>query len=376
MIKKSVLALALSGLMAAPAYADLTINGFASVKAGMTTDSDEQLFGYSDELDFKNESLMALQVRSDLGEKLSVTAQLMGRGNEDFDIGFEWAFVTYELTDNMRINAGRLRTPFYKYSDYMDVGYAYDWSRVPQSVYSLGFDNIEGISLYRTGQLGDFDSSLQLIFGAYSGDITLAGSPASAKIDNIAGISWELGQDWFTLRAAYLTGKVSINAPALQPLLGGLQQAGLPAVASQVDFDDDKGVFIGLGATIDKNNVIAVAEFNKVDVEDTFFAERENYYVSVGYRFDGITPYVSFEREEHTSKPEIYQPLTSALPPQLLIPLVGTVESLAFEADTWNFGVRYDFHPSAAFKAQYSSQRNKILDDRSGLVTVGVDLVF
>lgn len=376
MIKKSVLALALAGLLSSPAYADVTINGFASIKAGMTTGSNDTLYGYADDLDFKNESLMALQVRSDLGEKLSVTAQLMGRGNNDFDIGFEWAFLTYELTDNMRINAGRLRTPFYKYSDYMDVGYAYDWSRVPQSVYSLGFDNIEGISLYRTAQLGSFDSTLQLIFGAYSGNISLAGSAASAKIDNIAGITWELGQDWFNLRAAYLSGKVTIDAPALQPLLGGLQQVGLPQVATSVDFADDKGVFIGLGATIDRNNLIAVFEFNKVDVEDTFFAERENYYLSVGYRFDTITPYVSFEREEHSSKAEIYQPLTTALPPQLLLPLIGTVESLAFEADTFNIGMRYDFHPSAAFKAQFSSQKDKIQNDRSGLITVGVDLVF
>ena len=87
MLKRSVMALTLAGLLATPAYADLTINGFASIKAGMTLGSDEQLYGYSDELDFKNESLFAVQVMSDLGEKLSVTAQLMGRGREDFAAG-------------------------------------------------------------------------------------------------------------------------------------------------------------------------------------------------------------------------------------------------------------------------------------------------
>ena len=131
MIKKSLLALSLSALLAAPAYADLTINGFASIKAGMTLDSDDTLYGYDDSLDFKNESLFAVQLMSDLGDKLSVTAQLMGRGADDFDVDFEWAFISYQLTDEVRINAGRLRTPFYKYSDYRDVGYAYDWLRVP-----------------------------------------------------------------------------------------------------------------------------------------------------------------------------------------------------------------------------------------------------
>lgn len=112
MFKRSALTLTLAALLAAPAHADLTINGFASIKAGMTLDSDSTLYGYTDELDFKNESLFAVQVMSDLGEKLSVTAQLMGRGREDFNAEFEWAFLSYQLTDNMQINAGTFTYTF------------------------------------------------------------------------------------------------------------------------------------------------------------------------------------------------------------------------------------------------------------------------
>ena len=153
-MKKTAVALAiLAASVAAPVWADVTINGFASIKAGMTTGSDESLYGYDKDIDFKNESLFALQIKSDLGEKLSITGQLVGRGSKDFDVGFEWAFLTYQLADNMHINAGRLRTPFFKFSDFKDVGYAYDWLRVPQGVYGLCFDNIEGISFYRTAQI-------------------------------------------------------------------------------------------------------------------------------------------------------------------------------------------------------------------------------
>lgn len=124
MFKKSLLAVSLAGLLAAPAYADVTINGFASINAGIALDKNDSLYGYDDSLDFKNESLFAIQIMSDLGEKLSVTAQLMGRGSNDFDVGFEWAFISYQINDDWRINAGRLRTPFYKYSDFRDVGYS------------------------------------------------------------------------------------------------------------------------------------------------------------------------------------------------------------------------------------------------------------
>ena len=384
MIKKSLLALSLSALLAAPAYADLTINGFASIKAGMTLDSDDTLYGYDDSLDFKNESLFAVQLMSDLGDKLSVTAQLMGRGADDFDVDFEWAFISYQLTDEVRINAGRLRTPFYKYSDYRDVGYAYDWLRVPQSVYGLGFDNIEGISFYHTTQLGSFDSNLQLIAGAYDGDATVSGNSVDAEIKNVLGVAWELGRDWYSLRAAYLRGKVTIDAQSaqLQPgvtfgdFFTGLSGAGFGALVNEIDINEEDGAFFGLGFTADKNDWLLVAEYTTVTVDNSFIADQKNFYVSVGHRFDSITPYISYEKEDNEAKTEIYTPYLATLPPQLLLPVAGIVQSQARKATTYNLGLRYDFHPSAAFKLQYSSEDNKIADLRQDVLAFGVDLVF
>ncbi|MDZ7904218.1 MAG: hypothetical protein U5L01_17565 [Rheinheimera sp.] len=109
----------------------MKFNGFASIKAGMTSAEDENLYGYDNSVDYKNESLFALQAQSELGNDLSVTAQLVSRGSDDFSLEFEWAFLTYQINDEWRVNAGRLRTPFYKYSDFRDVGYAYDWLRTP-----------------------------------------------------------------------------------------------------------------------------------------------------------------------------------------------------------------------------------------------------
>ncbi|MEE2023440.1 porin [Alkalimonas mucilaginosa] len=376
-MRKPLLVLsALSLTVSMTCLADIQINGFASIKAGTSTGSDKTLYGYTDTIDFKNESLFAIQVRSDLGDKLSVTAQVMGRGSNDFDARFEWAFLTYELTESMRINAGRLRTPFYRYSDFMDVGFAYDWLRVPQGVYGLGFNNLEGLSLYHTAHLGEFDSTLQLLLGSYSGDISLAGNPASADIKNIAGVTWELERGWWSVRTAYLSGKVSIDAPALAPLFTGLTQAGLPGLVAALDFNDDQSEFIGLGITLDQGDWVLISEYNRINVKNSFFAKRENYYLSLGYRFDSITPFVSFEREDHRSKSAIYQPYTTVLPPQLLQPLIAVVESQSVDTKTWNLGLRYDFHPAAALKAQYSNEKNTLTDNRNDAFAVGVDIVF
>lgn len=376
MFKRTALTLAMAALLAAPAHADLTINGFASIKAGMTLDNDATLYGYDDDLDFKNESLFAVQVMSDLGEKLSVTAQLMGRGREDFNAEFEWAFLSYQLSDNLQLNAGRLRTPFYKYSDFKDVGYAYDWARVPEAVYNLDFDNIEGVSLYHTTTLGSLDSSLQLIAGSFDGDAVVTGLTVQAKIDQVLGAAWELSRDGISARLAYLRGDTSLSNPDIDALTGILTASGLGAVARAIDVNEESSTFLGLALTLDKNDWVAVAEITRTEVDDSLIAEQNGYYVSLGHRFDSLTPYVSYEKRDNDAKRDIIALLPQGVPAQLALGVTQAVERFEVKRDAWNLGLRYDFHPSAAFKAQLTRVNNDITDDDTSLVTLGVDLVF
>jgi hypothetical protein len=376
MLKKSMIALAVTGLLATPVSADVKINGFASVKAGMTLGSDDTLYGYTDDIDFKNESLFAVQLMSDLGDKLSVTAQLLGRGRDDFDAEFAWAFISYDLTDNMRLSAGRLRTPFYKYSDFKDVGYAYDWTRVPEAVYNLDFDNIEGVSLYRTATLGDFDSTLQLIFGAFDGNAVVTGLNVSAKIDQVAGITWEISRDFFSARLAYLSGKTTLNNADIDGLTTQLNGFGLSALAAAIDVNDEDSSFMGLALTFDKNDWVAVGEITRTEVKDSAIAKQNGYYVSLGHRFGEITPFVSFEKRDNDAKTEIFELLPAGAPPALVGGVQFVVNRFETKREAWNLGMRYDFHPSAAFKAQYTKMDDKVGNSDADLLTLGVDLVF
>ncbi len=377
MLKRKLLAVAIAATLCGTSQAAVDINGFASIKGGMALSSDDTLYGYDDDFSFKNESLAALQVKSDLGDKLSVTAQLLGRGADDWDVKFEWAFLSYDLTDTLRVNAGRLRTPFYKYSDFRDVGYAYDWSRVPQSVYGLGFDNIEGASLYHTTTLGNFDSSLQFILGSYDGDAAIGDANAEAQIDNVTGVAWELGQDGYSFRVAYLIGKTTFYVDQLDSPAGLYAQLtgfGLGALAKDLDIVDESSSFAGIGFNIDKNDWLVVSEITKATVDDSFISDQESYYISIGHRFDTVTPYISFEKEDNKAKTEIDAAVPAASP--IFAPVAGLVNSLEQERNSINVGVRYDFHPSAAFKAQYTNADDKTADRKDSVMVVGVDLVF
>lgn len=374
-MKKALVASAIAALLAAPwAQAEVSINGFASVKAGMTSGSDETLFGYTDDLDFENESLFAVQLSSDLGDKLSVTAQLLAKGSKDFDADFAWAFLSYQFTDSLRLNAGRLRIPFYKYSDYLDVGFAYDWIRTPRAVYDVQFDTMDGISLYHTNLIGDWTSSIQLVAGAFDGEITVEGQLSNSQAKDILGASWELSNDWFNARVAYFQADLTIDAVALNPLLAALNQFGFAPVASNLAFDDDSGTFFGFGFGIDRNDWVVNAEYTEIRVDNTFMADRDAYYLSVGHRFGAVTPFVSYEKDDDAPQRQIYANLPNQLPLKPLV--VGVVEQQYSDMDTWNLGLRYDFHPSAALKVQYSMADEGVTNHEDNLLTVGVDLVF
>ena len=144
-MKTKIAILSMAGLMAAPAFADVQINGFANLIGGMTLDSDEAVYGYDDDFNFDPASVFGLQVRGDVSDKLSATAQVVGRGSEDYDAEFEWAYMTYALSNTTNISAGRMRVPLFKYSSSLDIGYSYHWLTPPYAVYGLDFNNIDGV---------------------------------------------------------------------------------------------------------------------------------------------------------------------------------------------------------------------------------------
>lgn len=362
------------GLAAGSASAEIKVNGFASIKAGMTSAEDESLYGYDNSVDYKNESLFALQLQSDLGQDFSVTTQLVSRGNDDFKIEAEWAFLTYQMNDDWRVNVGRLRTPFYKYSDFRDVGYAYDWLRTPQSVYALGFDRITGVSLYYNTTINDMQSNMQFVYGSYDGDVTLQEVKSPTKIDDIFGITWELSQDWFGVRMAYLRGDVSIKADAFNPLFAALNATGQSSVVKAIDFDKDLGAFFGFGMHYDRNDWLSVFEYTHVSVDDSFYANADSYYLSLGRRLGQFTPYVSLEWDDDEIKPEIYQSMANNNP--LKATVTGLVASRRVDSNTYNVGLRYDFHASAAFKFEVTKAKDRLTMQKDNLVSVGVDLVF
>ncbi|MBE3674384.1 porin [Pseudoalteromonas distincta] len=376
-MKKLSVAVAVCAVLASSyASAEVRINGFASIVGGKSLDSDQTLYGYDDDISFKNESKFALQLSADLQEKLTATAQIIARGEDDFDATFEWAYVTYEYSDELQFSAGKMRVPFYKYSDFLDVGYAYRWVRPPRSVYGIPFSTYEGLSVVYNNQLGDWDSTLQGFYGAFDGDIDVFGDSLPAELNNLGGINWSLSYDWFSARAAYIVADTSIssNDSDLIGLVEVLNTNGLTSTANDLITDEDETTFVGIGFSIDYDNFLFDAEYTQFEVEGSILAEQSQYYASAGYRIDDVIVHFTYEKNDDKHDSSRFNTLES-------IPLLNTtvnfaLESMRAESNVYTIGARYDFHPSAAFKIDFSRFDDDITDTETDVVAVGVDLVF
>jgi len=368
---KALLVLGITAaLTATTAHADgVQITGFGQMVAGTVTDGGRNPAtgvvsfpgtGYTSDWDFKDESLFALQIRGDLNEQWSATAQLVARGSEDFEPEFAWAYVGWNGGNGFAAKVGRQRVPFFRYSDFLEVGFAFPWLRPPQAVYFLPFSNYDGGSLSYNFDSGDWYTGVTVFGGEQASSVTVSGLPAELGLQSLMGVFGEAAYaDWLTLRAAYVTADVNIDAEALNPLFALLNGNGFSAVTAALDFNEDPATFIGVGAEINHGNWLLVGEYTEVSIDNSYYSEKSNFYFTGGYRFGAWTPTFTYGQSKGDAKLEIVSLLPNVPP---LAPLRGIVSGVvlsdALDSTYLSYGLRWDLATNVALKADYTMYTN------------------
>jgi len=367
----------LSVFMTSHTQAEVSLNGFASTVGGVTTSSDKNLNGYDDSIDFAQGSLFALQAVSELGEGLGVTAQIVSRGEDSWKPNFEWAYISYDATDNLRFLVGRQRAPFYMYSDFLDVSYAYTWITPPQGVYDLLIDTFDGVGALYSTNIGEFDASVQFLYGRNDDELTVFGEDIDVDFNDMIGGSVTISRDWLTLRAGYIQAKLNIPHSQINQLAEGWQQLGFTDLAQDIYVIDDIGTFVELGFKIDHNNLIVVGEFTQLTLDDMPLADEESYYLMAGWRFDDVLVHFTYGSDENT-KDDLTSmvnffpnPGTDAFQQGVNAFKAGTQGLINQQKEKQDYiiiGARWDFHDSAALKFEYTD----FSDDLNGLNDTGL----
>lgn len=363
--------------------ADVRFNGFASVVAGMTTSegtaivrnamnpaiidgttdatfvADNPSSGvYDDDISFKPDTIFGLQVSADLGNGLSVTGQFTGAGGEDFDANVAWAYISYELNESWTMVAGRQRLPFFFYSDFLDVGYAYHWMRPPVET-QVAVDTLDGIQFRHESSLGSWDTRVQLYGGASNNDSEAIGD--EANLENAVGAVFYASNDWLQLRATHMVTDFY------------LETAG--EAFGQGEDDAVDADFTGLAAHMTFGNAFIVAEYVTYEFDDAIqpvgWTTYEGAYISGGYRIGDFTPHITFSTENQEIEDSVYA-------------AAGLTDG-DDASESITVGVRWDFHPQAAFKVEYQTRSDEsdnnieaYYGDRNevDVISAGFDVIF
>lgn len=380
----------------APSMADIKFNGFASIKAGVLfdepsdlngnniIDDDEMILGglYDKDLSFKPESVFALQVSSDLGSGLSVTAQLYAEGKNDFDVKARWAYVSYDLTDEWRINAGRMVLPMFYKSESEKIGYTVTGNRLPRSVYDdFNFSVVEGVRLNNSTEIGDWAVNSSFGYYSWQGDWESFGINYNSSFDKIISVSTELNYDWLTFFAGGFIVDIDFNEldeGALFPIINasaqslGVSSDETAKLRDTIGLTGD-GEYYYLGAAIDYNDWLLTAEYADYGIKDTGLTFSEVYYVMAGKRFNEYTVLYTYEDFD---QPVEYSSLVGFSPTAQAIGknLIDVLFDKKFKTQT--LSLRYDFHSNAAFKVDvFRTKLNGLSDNYDG-ASFGIDLVF
>ena len=303
------------------------------------------------------DSRVGAQLGLNLDKRWSAVLQLVSEQRRDNSYApvVEWANIQYKVTPDLSLRLGRIALPNYLAADYRKAAYALPWVRVPIELYNgVPISNSNGIDAIVRWHAGGMKQVTQVFFGGTNVKIS---DTAHAKARGLAGLSHTLEDGAFTLRGSMMRASVSVDLA--RPLFDAFRRFGPQgqALADRYDLDDKLVTAMSLGASYDPGHWFLMAEAGRVNSR-SFLGDRSAMYVSAGYRYADLTPYLTVSQSRSHGATSVAG-LTLAGPAPLQAAagalngaLNGLLRRIAVQR-TVSAGLRWDFRPNLALKTQY-----------------------
>ena len=295
-------------------------------------------------LDNRVGAQMTLNFNSDLS---FILQSLIRRNGEDqVHPQTTWAYLRWRPNEHWETRLGRIRQPLFLITEEFDVGYAWPWVRPPVELYGLAGEStwVDGGQLRYRMPLGDYTFSIDSHYGQFSLD-----RDPYYKLKNTysTGVAVSLSDANLTLRASVVQAHVQLDAPRLQGLQALIYQQN-PQVADDYAVDDiPKQNYANLGLRYEDGDWLVMSEYVRLWLNTRSLPDKQAYYLTVGHVFGDWTPYITYARQDVLSSLHEYR-LTgrAAAATNALLANNNT------DQHTYSAGVRWDFSPGMALKAQ------------------------
>ncbi len=312
---------------------NLDINGFLSV-GGAWSSVDYIEVGVDptfvstidDRPSFDKDSDVGIQITKALHSNVSVTAEFLGQGFEDFDVGVSLAFLKYEPNEKWQYRVGRLRTQPLIFSEVIYVGYAYPWIRPPQEVYILKpnvFRQFTGVDVQYKMQILCQDLVWSAFYGAATTPLSLPNAlifpnsqffPAplafttedtiKLKMRDVGSFSLKYGDETFNIHLGYETLRMTAEPNfAIFPRLNRFLDTQIAAGNLGSDYENFYNLYqvrtslTGVGYQFDWKNIVSMGEWAKRHSATPVVASAIGWYLMGGYRVNNLLPHITFSRQ-------------------------------------------------------------------------------
>lgn len=279
------------------------------------------------------ESLLGLQGTLRLNDKFSGTVQLLSRPNShNYQPSVDWAYLTYAITDEWTLQAGRKRIPLYYYSDFLYIGTAYPWVRPAPDVYGWPIYAYDGANLAYSKPV--FGGGWTLDANIWAGGFNYPDNPYDTKIY----YGDRTDERWRNILGAYATlGNGEISARLMLMTFKNDQKTHKSDGSVVINLDGYKTDIMGLSLNYDGRNVILRSELNRF--KQAVSGYTYNYFlVGGGYKlgdWTGIYTVSRYRTEENA----------------FAAPVEGR--------RTQTLALRWDISKSWALKAQYDISKDQ-----------------
>ncbi len=317
-------------------------------------------YGFNGNADFESDSLVGLQMTFPINDQTKAVTQIVSRGWDDWDLDVEWAYLAYEATDSLTFRAGRMRMPFYLYSESLDVGYSYPWVRPPLALYTTELTNYDGFDAAYMFRTGDVTHRVSAFYGTFQFDENTFQQDVRVSGEDVWGANiTSIYNDW-TFRLAYTHLKNTADFQVATGFVGGFAcpppplPPGTPAVCYDPSvppytvFGEELNVeqkvqerinYYSYGFSYDDGNWLMIAEAAVTDVSDqNLLSDEVQGAFTLGYHINRWLPYAGYGREYY--KKPLEEP--------------SFARTLNRDYKMGILGLRYDISPGVDFKLEWN----------------------
>lgn len=351
---------------------ELNFAGFASIGAGRISEPSLTYFDYENEWSFDSDTMLALQAIAEVTDQLSFTGQVISKGftfdeRSPYEPELNWLFASYEVSESLRVRAGRLRTPLFLFSESLDTGFSYPWVRPPVSMYAHflePFDNYEGMDATWFTKIAGNESE----FGFFAGSTEDVYCDRDIDLHKTFVFTAQTQLDTFKLRYCYNWNRISIYNPALEApaqlyrtFAVLLDEPVYAEIANSAQLDEQVMQYHAVGVQWEKAGWQIIGEkFQTVGPSKQFSFENDGWYVSIARQIDDFMPYVTLGEYASKVDPDIGQRVASTynINPAgsnifldvLRAETLATIEDLSIRQGSLAVGVRHELTRTSALK--------------------------